>query len=385
MTDGPRVLIVGAGIGGLTLAAGLQTFGIVPTVVEIDGSSLGRGLALMLTGNVSLALRRIGLDRAVAHEGTVLTEIVQTDASGASIDYHDFRPANGRYAPTFGITRDGLISALFAEPPCPVTYGTTVSSVDWSTTSPRVGLSDGSRAEFDVVVGADGIHSAIRHEIFPGVQPIYRSFGAWRTVMQSPRNDPVFTINSMPGTLLGSFPVGPELVYAFLLVHAAEVKSLTRAEHLARFQELASAFHGPIPALIQEQHDPTRVVFVPVYEVETPSYHRGRVILIGDAAHAFPPILAQGAAMAIEDAVTLAELIGANSDLDQVVRRFDAARRQRVNMMRAAVRHRTVARGFEGPVTPELLERHPLVFSNSLKAYDDLIEDPFALARPNEA
>ena len=84
MPDRPRVLIVGAGVGGLTLAAGLQHFGIVPTVAEIEGSSLGRGLALMLTSNVGLALRRIGLDRAVAREGTVLDEIVQTDASGES-------------------------------------------------------------------------------------------------------------------------------------------------------------------------------------------------------------------------------------------------------------------------------------------------------------
>src|SRR6476659_4874169 len=105
MPDRPRVLIVGAGIGGLTLAAGLQRFGIVPTVAEIEGSSLGRGLALMLTSNVSLALRRVGLDRAVAREGTVLNEIVPTGASGASIDPHDFRPANDQYAPTFGITR----------------------------------------------------------------------------------------------------------------------------------------------------------------------------------------------------------------------------------------------------------------------------------------
>ena len=120
-------------------------------------------------------------------------------------------------------------------------------------------------------------------------------------------------------------------MYAFLLFHAAEIPSLSRAQHLARFKELASSFHGPIPTLIQEQRDPTRVVFVPVYEVETPSYHQGRVVLIGDAAHAFPPILAQGAAMAIEDAVTLAELIGTNNDLDQVLRSFEAARRPRVD------------------------------------------------------
>ena len=117
MPDRPRVLIVGAGVGGLTLAAGLQHFGIVSTVAEIEGSSLGRGLALMLTNNVGVALQRIGLDRAVVGEGTVLDEIVQTDASGELIAHHDFRPANDRFAPTVGITRDGLIAALSSGPP----------------------------------------------------------------------------------------------------------------------------------------------------------------------------------------------------------------------------------------------------------------------------
>ena len=136
--------------------------------------------------------------------------------------------------------------------------------------SPAVTFSDGRRAQFDLVVGADGIHSAIRQAIFPGIEPSYRSFGAWRTVMESPNNDQVFTIRSKPGTLLGSFQVGAQLVYAFLLVHAAEIPSLSRAQHLARFKELASSFHGPISTLIQEQRDPTRVVFVPVYEVRDP-------------------------------------------------------------------------------------------------------------------
>jgi 2-polyprenyl-6-methoxyphenol hydroxylase-like FAD-dependent oxidoreductase len=74
-----------------------------------------------------------------------------------------------------------------------------------------------------------------------------------------------------------------------------------------------------VPSLIQQQHDPARDVFVPVQEVETPSYYRGRILLIGDAAHAFPQQLAQGAAMAIEDAVALSELLGESGDVDQVL------------------------------------------------------------------
>ena len=379
MPNRPRVLIVGAGIGGLTLAAGLQHFGIVPTVAEIDQSLLGRGLALMLTGNAGVALRRIGLGQAVADEGTVLEQIAQTEAAGASLDHHDFRPSNDRYAPTLGITRDGLMSVLSSGLRFPVSYATTVSTLDWSMDSPGVTFTDGTRAEFDLVIGADGIHSAVRKEIFPEVEPMYRSFCAWRTVMQSPDNDTVFRIRSLPGTLLGSFPVGPQLVYIFLLAHTPEIPALSRAQHLVRFKQLASAFHGPIPTLIQEQRDPARVVFVPVQEVETPSYHQGRVVLIGDAAHAFPPLLAQGAAMAIEDAVGLAQLIHENDDLDDALQTYETARRPRVDTIRAAVRHVTITRGFEGPVTPDMLGQHPPVFSNSLKAYNDLIEDPFAL------
>ena len=105
------------------------------------------------------------------------------------------------------------------------------------------------------------------------------------------------------------------------------------------------------------------------------------MLLIGDAAHAFSPLLAQGAAMAIEDAVALAELLGESGGIDLVLRAYQARRRPRVETIRAAVRHRTVARGMEGPVTPERLSQHRPVFSASLRVYDEMIEDPFARAQ----
>ena len=105
------------------------------------------------------------------------------------------------------------------------------------------------------------------------------------------------------------------------------------------------------------------------------------MLLIGDAAHAFSPLLAQGAAMAIEDAVALAELLSGSGGIDQALRSYESRRRPRVETIRAAVRRRTIARGMEGPATPELLKRHPPVFSASLKVFDELIEDPFARAQ----
>jgi 2-polyprenyl-6-methoxyphenol hydroxylase-like FAD-dependent oxidoreductase len=199
--------------------------------------------------------------------------------------------------------------------------------------------------------------------------------------MESLDDDPVFRLSSTAGYTLGSFPVGQGLIYAFLLAHCAEIPVLSRDERLARLKELAAMFEGNVSPLIQRQLDPSRVVFVPVQEVDTPSCYRGRMLIIGDAAHAFSLLLAQGAAMAIEDAVALAELLGESGDIDQVLRAYEARRKPRVETIRAAVRRRTVARGLEGPVTPEQLSRHRPVFSASLKVYDEMIEDPFARAQ----
>jgi 2-polyprenyl-6-methoxyphenol hydroxylase-like FAD-dependent oxidoreductase len=167
-------------------------------------------------------------------------------------------------------------------------------------------------------------------------------------------------------------------MYAFLLTHCPQIPVLSREERLTWLKALAATFIGNAGLLIARQHDPARVVLVPVMEVDTPVYHYGRILLIGDAAHAFSPVLAQGAAMAIEDAVTLAEVTGEGSDMDNALRTYESRRRPRVETIRAAVRCRTVARGMEGPVTAELLSRHPPVFSASLKAFDELLEDPLA-------
>lgn len=379
MADRPRILIAGAGIASLTLAAGLERWGISPTVVEINEATLSRGLALMLTSNVALALRRIGVDRTVIERGIVLERIVQSDASGNPVAEHDFRPSNDRYAPNIGITRDALISCLSRGNRTPIRYATTIASIKEAADAIDVVFSDGRRAQFDLVVGADGLHSTVRNHIHPAVEPVYRSFCGWRTVMDCPGGDTVFRIRSAHGRLLGSFQVAPNLIYAFLLAHQTELPALSRDENLKRLKELALEFDGPVSSLIQQQDDPARVVFAPVREVETPSYHRGRILLIGDAAHAFPPQLAQGAAMAIEDAVALSELLGQSDDVDQVLQSFERRRRPRVESIRAAVRQRAIAGGMGAPVMPEQLVQHHPRFSNSLKVYEDLIADPFAL------
>src|SRR5579863_2378386 len=244
MPDGPRILIVGAGIAGLALAAGLERRGITPTIVEIADSSLSRGLALLLTSNVGVALRRIGLDKAVIERGVILEQIFQTDASETPKAKHDLGPANERYAPNVGITRDALMSGICAAIRSPIRYSTTIASLNSSARTVTALLSDGTRGEFDLVVGADGIHSAVRRVIYPDVEPLYRSFCAWRTVLDCSDCDKVLKARSEHGLLLGSFQVGPNLLYVFLLAHYPEPPSLSREGHLERFKSLAQQFDG---------------------------------------------------------------------------------------------------------------------------------------------
>ena len=126
----PRILIVGAGIAGFALAASLERFGITPVVVEIEKASLLRGLALLLTSNAVLALRRVGLDRVVIDQGIVLERIIHADLSGTPVEeIHDLGWSNDRYAPNLGITRDGLMSSLSSMAHAQVRYSTTITSV----------------------------------------------------------------------------------------------------------------------------------------------------------------------------------------------------------------------------------------------------------------
>lgn len=125
----PRILIVGAGIAGLTLAAGLERQGITPTIIEIADSILTRGLGLLLTANVFLALRRVGLDADVIKNGTVQDHFINTDASEAPISDYDFRPMNAKYAPNLGIARQGLMDGLLGGVRTPIRLATTITAL----------------------------------------------------------------------------------------------------------------------------------------------------------------------------------------------------------------------------------------------------------------
>lgn len=330
------VLIVGGGIGGLTLAVALARKGIRAHVVEIKPEHKVHGVGIIQPGNALRALRSIGLmDRCLA-DGFQIDEYHMHDAAGAPIARMQLLRIAGPTVPAVnGLPRVALHRILADAATiagATIRLGVTVSSLVQHDDRVDAVLSDGSRESYDLVVGADGIRSSIRGMVFgTGHEPLYTGHGVWRFTLPRPAEVDRQLFYFGVGIKAGIVPVSKEQMY-LLLVTNEPGNPWMDPNHLdALLRQRLEPFTAPQIVSIHNQiNDPSQVIYGPIEEVILPSpWYRGRVLLIGDAAHASGPHVSQGATMAIEDAVVLAELIGEGHQADVVLERFMARRYDR--------------------------------------------------------
>jgi 2-polyprenyl-6-methoxyphenol hydroxylase-like FAD-dependent oxidoreductase len=213
-------------------------------------------------------------------------------------------------------------------------FGTTVTRLDQDATGVDVTLSDGSIRRYDLVVGADGIRSAIRRMVGIEIEPQATGMGIWRAF--GPRPASVTHTDLFyggPCYIAGYTPTGEDSLYAYIVEDAQDHTGLSPEQRLAEMCRLAAGYHGPWDEIRSTLDDPSRVNYTRFEtHVLPPPWNRGRVVLIGDAAHSCPPTLAQGGAQALEDAAVLAELLLTNDVLDDnlwdvfTARRYDRAK-----------------------------------------------------------
>jgi 2-polyprenyl-6-methoxyphenol hydroxylase-like FAD-dependent oxidoreductase len=212
--------------------------------------------------------------------------------------------------------------------------GTTVSSLSQDYGGVDVVFSDGSAGRYDLVVGADGIRSATRRMIGISDEPRPTGMGIFRAFGPRPasvtRTDLYY---GGPCYIAGYCPTGEDTLYAYVVEDAQDRSALTPAERLAAMRALAGSYHGPWDDILPTLTDPATVSYTLFESLVVPApWNRGRVVLIGDAAHACPPTLAQGGAQALEDATVLTELLLSCDSLDDALwaaftaRRFDRAK-----------------------------------------------------------
>jgi 2-polyprenyl-6-methoxyphenol hydroxylase-like FAD-dependent oxidoreductase len=331
-----RVLIVGGGIGGLTLAVALGRQGLKAEVIELKTENTVQGVGIIQPGNALRALRTIGLMDTCLADGFQTDHYVMHEASGDFIARVQLMRIAGADIPAVnGLPRTTLHRILTDAAEAAgarIRLGLTVSSITSHDDRADVVLSDGSKETYDLVVGADGIRSHVRQMIFGReFDPQYTGHGVWRFTVQRTADVTHQIMLYGVGIKAGVMPVSQDQMYLLLVTNEPDNPWMAPERLADLLRERLQPFTAPVVTAIRDQiDDPSKVIYGPIEEVILlPPWHRGRVLLIGDAAHASGPHVSQGATMAIEDAIVLAELIGRNLPGETVLTQFMARRYER--------------------------------------------------------
>ncbi len=334
-----RVLVVGGGIAGGVLALGLAQRGVQVVLVEIRPEMGGVGHGITLQGNALKALHAVGVYEQLAEHGYAFDKLRLRTVDGHVMAEIPAPPMGGdQVPPTMGAVRADLADILakaVVDAGVDVRLGQTVTAIDDHGDSVTATLSDGSTETVDLLVGADGIRSQVRRMIGIETEPRQVGMGIWRTVAKRP---PEMECSELyyggPKYKAGYTPISEDLCYAFLIEENLD-RSLVGEHANGKLLKEHGQGYGGIWGQVRDSLADDAVVNYQYIEsicVESP-WFRGRTIIIGDAAHACPPLIAQGAAMCAEDAVVLAEMLTGGDGVDEVLPKFMERRFPRVKMV----------------------------------------------------
>lgn len=315
-------LVVGGGIAGLAATRALRQVGIEAIAVE-RAPVLGEvGAGIALWPNATDALERLGVLPAVAAASGPVSRVAIMTPGGRVLFRVD---PTGYPTPALCIARPALIEAL-APPAEALRLGTALVGFDQDDAGIRARFSDGSEATADLLVGADGGRSVVREALFSDGPPAYRG----QTVVRglAPRVGPPGVASETwgDGLRVGLFDVGGGQAYWYI-VETRPAASWSAEVDLEALRARVAGWHAPIGETLAGAAAAVRhgVFDRPALR----AWHRGRAVLVGDAAHAMTPDLGQGGAVALEDAVALAACLSSAATVAEALGAFERARRAR--------------------------------------------------------
>jgi 2-polyprenyl-6-methoxyphenol hydroxylase-like FAD-dependent oxidoreductase len=325
------VLIVGGGIAGLATAAGLARAGVPCEVVERAEAWAPVGAGIVLGVNAMAVMRGLGLDEAVVARGARLARGAITDARGRALARTDFSRLELELGPTVALHRADLHEVLLkGAADVPIALGVTVDRLEPADGHVDVRRSDGREARYRLVIGADGLRSRVRELVFGDERVRYAGYTCWRFVARSPLERVELREMWGRGQRFGLVPVGGGRVYGFAVANAPRGEPDPEEGRLARLRERFAGFGGDVPAILASLDASDAPIHNDLEELAEGPWHDGRVLLVGDAAHALTPNMGQGAAMALEDAAVLVELLREGCPAGELGARLHARRADRV-------------------------------------------------------
>jgi 2-polyprenyl-6-methoxyphenol hydroxylase-like FAD-dependent oxidoreductase len=332
-----KVLVVGGGIGGLSTTLALRHHGFDVDVVERDPKWGVYGVGIIQPGNALRALDALGLAQACIEAGAPIRgdRTWLADAQ-TEIAAHDWPPLGGDLPPGNGLTRPKLHEILTSrtlESGADVRTGVTFTELAPSGDHVDVAFTDGERRRYDLVVGADGLYSKVRERLFgPELKPRFTGQVCWRYNL--PRIEGLEEIWMFfgPDGSAGFVPLGQDLMY--ILTIETPIPdwrgAVERDGAAAVYRRRLAAFAGPVAEAREQIVDDDGIVLRPIENIiVTAPWHRGRIVLVGDAAHGATPHCGQGAAQAIEDGIVLAEELAMDVPVIDALEAFTARRYER--------------------------------------------------------
>ena len=331
-------LVVGGGIGGLSLARELGRAKLPVVVLERASKLATVGAGIIMNPNAMGVLEANGLASCVRSRSSPYLARDTFDSRGRRLATRDYRPlyADGRLAVGALCHRAHLHECLHDGLPAgTVRLDTRIVALEAGADGVRVETERGEVFTADVLVGADGIRSAVRARFFGPSEPVYLGYRSHRFVVPNVDGLEHFTEFLGRGRRVGLVPIGDGQLYVWTTFNSPRD---SRAWALESVQALGSLFGELIDSRVRRAFGALEsiesVVCTDIEEVRQPDWARGRVALLGDAAHALTPNMGQGAGMAMEDAAVLADELSkaarGETPVPQALTRYVARRRQRV-------------------------------------------------------
>jgi 2-polyprenyl-6-methoxyphenol hydroxylase-like FAD-dependent oxidoreductase len=349
-----NILIVGAGLAGLALARALELRGLSFDIVEraCEPSPLGAGI--YLPGNATRALSDLGLLEAVSAVGHPIHRQRIFGASGRLLHDMDVEAFWDGVGPCLALSRHALHGELLKSIETPIYYGTPFALTDRSAGKCYATVRGVSK-QYDLVIGADGLHSGVRRALFTKDDPHELGQSCWRFVTDNNIALKEWTVTLGRSRALLAVPLENDRLYVYADMDM-RVCAPTRATPMDTLTQLFGNLGGPVAPFLSSIGANVPIHEAPLAMIPARTWNAAGTALIGDAAHATSPSMAQGAAMAFEDAVLLARCLQRYSDVSSALEDFWHQRLPRIRWVQNQSRARDRLRRAPGFLRDFLLK-----------------------------